>query len=143
MEFLFECILASLHSLLLGNQFTWAQTDACLNQFIAPEEARPVGTQFAEPPLNEVITLRDDLVQNLHQRDQARQERLTQNAALDEACTTLAKDLRLALTVLLLNYEGEPELVLGRWGFQLLTRTPRPPREEEQLTVPEPAAAPA
>lgn len=116
---------------------------ACLNQYITAEEARPIGEQFTEPPLNDVIALRDDLVHNLHQRDQARQERLTQNAALDEACTTLAKELRLALTALLLNYQGEPELILGRWGFQLMTRTTRPPREEGQPTTPEPAAEPA
>lgn len=115
---------------------------ACLNQYITAEESRPIGEQFAEPPLNEVITLRDELVQNLHQRDQSRQERLTQNAALDEACATLAKELRLALTALLLNYQGEPELILGRWGFQLTTRTPRP-REEGQPTTPEPVAEPA
>lgn len=115
----------------------------CLNQYITTEEARPIGEQFAEPPLNEVIALRNELVQNLHQRDQSRQERLTQNAALDDACTTLAKELRLALTALLLNYQGEPELILGRWGFQLTTRTTRPPREEGQPTTPEPAAAPA
>ncbi|MBK8903773.1 MAG: hypothetical protein IPM53_21505 [Anaerolineaceae bacterium] len=117
---------------------------ACLNQYITTEEARPIGEQFAEPPLNEVIALRDELNQRLQQRNQARQERLTHNAALDEACTVLAKELRLALTALLLNnYDGEPERPLGRWGFQLVARTTRLPREEEQPLAPEPEAEPA
>lgn len=115
---------------------------ACLNQYITTEEARPIGEQFTEPPLNEVIALRNELHENLQQRNHSRQERLAHNAALDEACGVLAKGLRLALTALLLNYEGEPELTLGRWGFQLMTRTPRPPREA-QPPAPQPEPAPA
>lgn len=119
---------------------------ACLNQYIVTEEARPIGEQFAEPPLDEVIALRDELNQQWQQRNRARQERLTQNAGLDEACALLAKELRLGLAALLLNYAGEPERELGRWGFELVARTPRPPREaelplpeEEMVDLPEPA----
>jgi hypothetical protein len=35
----------------------------CLNQYIATEEARPSEEQFSQPPLAEVIALRDDLTQ--------------------------------------------------------------------------------
>lgn len=110
---------------------------ACLNQYITTEEARPIGEQFAQPPLDEVIALRDALSQTWQQRQQARQERMTLHADLEDACHTLAKDLRLALTALLLDFQGEPERELGRWGFQLVARTPRPSRVEEEARAPE------
>lgn len=113
----------------------------CLNKYIATEEARPLGEQFTEPPLADLIALRDELTQQLQQRNRARQERLTHNADLEETCATLSKELRLALTAILLNnYDGEPERELGRWGFEVVARTPRqPPAEEGE---PEEAADP-
>ena len=114
---------------------------ACLDQYILTEAARPIEEQFAEPPLAEVIALRDGLNQQLQQRNQSRQERLTHNASIEEACTTLAKELRLALTAILLNnYDGEPERELGRWGFEVVARTSRrPPAEAEPEETPEAA----
>lgn len=113
---------------------------ACLDQYILTEAARPIEEQFIEPPLAEVIALRDGINQQLQQRNQSRQERLTHNASLEEACTTLAKELRLALTTIVLNkYDGEPERELGRWGFEVVARTPRrPPVEEEEPEEGEP-----
>lgn len=114
---------------------------ACLDQYILTEEARPIEEQFTEPPLPEVIALRDALNQQLQQRNRARQERLTHHARLEDACATLAKELRLALTTIVLNnFDGEPERELGRWGFEVVARTPRrPPVEEEPEEVPEAA----
>ena len=113
----------------------------CLNQYITTEEARPIGEQFTQPPLDAVITLRNALSQQWQQRQQARQERMTYHADLENACQTLAKELRLALTALLLNnFQGEPERALGRWGFQLVARSPRPQRDEARLPAPEPEA---
>lgn len=118
----------------------------CLEEYIVTEEARPEAERFADPPLAEVVALRDALAQQLVQRNQARQERLTHNSDLDAACASLARELRLALADLLLkNYGGEAERELGRWGFEVVARTPRrlpaeeapPLPEEETIELPE------
>ncbi len=115
----------------------------CLSQYIANEQARPVAEQFSQPLLADVITLRDDLVQQRQQRDQARQERLSQHTSLEAACEALAKKLRLALAYLILtHYDGEPNRDLAHWGFELVARTPQRDADEERPSTPEPEEDP-
>jgi len=118
----------------------------CLEAYIATEEARLAAERFTEPPLADVVTLHDALAQQLVQRNQSRQERLSHNSRLDEACASLAKELRLALADLVLkNFDGEAERDLGRWGFDVVARSPRrlptevapPLPEEETIELPE------
>ncbi|MFZ1395254.1 MAG: hypothetical protein WAS33_00050 [Candidatus Promineifilaceae bacterium] len=120
---------------------------ACLNEYIHTETARPKAERFAQPPLATVVALRDDMVQQQQSRNAARQVRLQENGRSHNFTEQLFEDLRLALGYLMLvNFNGEPNRNLALWGFELVSRTPRPPRqtvEEEALAeaavVPEPA----
>ena len=120
----------------------------CLNQYIDTEEARSIDVQFTQPPLDDVITLRDALTQQLHQRDWSEQRRLSRNTGLEALCDQLSEQIRLALTyILLVRYQGKVNRDLAQWGFELVAKSPRrlptevapPLPEEESIELPEPA----
>lgn len=116
---------------------------ACLNEYIDTETARPEAEQFTQPPLAEVIAVRDDLVQQKQARNQARQRRLQENGRSDALLQDIFEDLRLALGYLMLvEFDGEPDRALAQWGFEVVARTPRPPREPEVEPEPEPEMEP-
>lgn len=108
-----------------------AEMIACLNGYIDAETARPEAERFAQPPLATVVTLRDDMVQQRQSRNSARQSRLHENGRVDTLIEQLFADLRLALSYLMLVlFEGEPDRQLAQWGFEVVARSPRQPREE-------------
>ncbi len=110
---------------------TRAEMTACLSEYIDTESARPEAEQFPQPPLATVIGLRDDLVQQQQNRDSARHGRLRENGNFDTLTEQLFDDLRLALAYLMLvQFEGTPDRNLAQWGFEIVARSPRPPREE-------------
>lgn len=112
---------------------------ACLNQYIATESARPAEEQFSQPPLAELMTLRDDLVQHRQLRDRAEHQRLSHNADLDELCLELAKQIRLGLGYLLLmQHEGELDRDLALWGFEVVAKSPTSRRTDEEAAEPLP-----
>ena len=108
-----------------------AEMIACLNGYIEAEMARPEAERFAQPPLAEVVALRDKLVQQRQDRNTARQTRLRENGRTDALTERLSTDLRLALSYLMLvQFEGEPDRQLAQWGFDVVARTARAPHEE-------------
>lgn len=109
-----------------------AEMITCLNEYISTETARPEAERFPQPPLADLVALRDSLVQQQQSRNQARQSRLQENGRSSNLIEQLFDDLRLALSYLMLvEFEGEPDRMLAQWGFEVVARTPRPPREEE------------
>lgn len=108
---------------------------ACLTEYINTETARPEAERFSQPLLADVITLRDNLVQQRQQRNQARQIRLQKNGRVETLAQQLFEELRLALGYLILvQFNGQPDRALAQWGYTLVARPPRTPRE----TAPEP-----
>ena len=108
-----------------------AEMIACLSEYIDTETARAEPERFTQPPLAEVIALRDSLVQQRQSRNAARQSRLQENGRWHTLTEQLFNDIRLALSYLILvNFDGEPNRNLAQWGFALVSRTPRQPRDE-------------
>ncbi len=117
---------------------THAEILTCLNEYIEAETARPEAERFARPALADVITLRDDLVQQRQARNQARQLRLQENGRVESQSQELYEALRMALGYLVLvQFDGKPDRALAQWGFEVVARTPRPTREEEAMPEPE------
>ncbi len=125
-----------------------AEMITCLNEYISTETARPEAERFSKPPLADLVILRDNLVQQQQSRNAARQSRLQENGRLETLSSQLSEDLRMALGYLMLvEFDGEPNRNLAQWGFEVVSRAPRPPREEmegelleeEEAMVPEPA----
>lgn len=105
---------------------------ACLNEYIATEQARPELEQFSEPPLAEVIAVRDNLMQQRQIRNLSRQIRLQENGRSDSLIQAIRDDLRKALGYLMLvEFDSEPNRNLANWGYEVVARTPRQPREAE------------
>jgi hypothetical protein len=123
------------------------QIIACLNEYIGTETARPEAERFAQPPLAQVTALRDSLVQQRQSRNVARHSRLQENGRYSSLIEQLFNDVRLGLSYLVLvNFQGAPSRNLARWGFEIVGRNPRQPRDEmngelleEQEPLPEPA----
>ncbi|MCB8928268.1 MAG: hypothetical protein H6652_21895 [Ardenticatenaceae bacterium] len=110
---------------------------ACLNEYIATETARPEAERFTQPPLAEVVTLRDNLVQQQQSRNQAHQSRLQENGRSSNLNAQLFEDLRLALTYLMVvEFAGEPDRMLAQWGFEVVARS-RTTREDASEPSPE------
>ena len=87
------------------------------------------------------------LVQQRQSRNVARHSRLQENGRYSSLIEQLFNDVRLGLSYLVLvNFQGAPSRNLARWGFEIVGRTPRQPRDEmngelleEQEPLPEPA----
>lgn len=120
---------------------TRAEIITCLSEYINTETARPEAERFPQPSLADVITLRDNLVQQRQQRNQARQTRLQKNGRVDALAQQLFEDLRLALGYLVLvQFNGQPDRALAQWGYTVVARPPRVPRETAPEPEPEAAA---
>ena len=105
----------------------------CLNEYVATELARPEAERFPQPPLAEIVTLRDELVQQQQSRNQARQSRLQENGRSDRLNEQLFDDLRLALSYLMLvEFGGQPDRLLAQWGYEVVARSPRQPRNKQK-----------
>lgn len=122
---------------------TRAEIVSCLNAYIDTELARPEAERFTQPPLADVAALRDSLVQQQQNRNEAHQLRLQENGRIETLTHDIYENLRLALSYLVLvTFKGEPDRTLAQWGFSVVARTPRPPREPEPVSeteIPEPA----
>ena len=105
----------------------------CLNEYVATELARPEAERFPQPPLAEIVMLRDELVQHQQSRNQARQSRLQENGRSDRLNEQLFDDLRLALSYLMLvEFGGQPDRLLAQWGYEVVARSPRQPRNKQK-----------
>lgn len=108
-----------------------AEMITCLGEYIATENGRAEAERFPQPPLAEVVALHTSLIQQRQSRNTARQSRLRENGRLEALSDQLFADLRLALGYLMLvEFDGEPNRDLAQWGFEVVSRSPRPPREE-------------
>lgn len=115
---------------------TLTDVRTCLNEYIATEQARPELEQFIEPPLAEVIAVRDSLMQQRQLRNQSRQTRLRENGRSSLLIQQIREELRKAMGYLMLvEFNSQPDRTLSQWGFEVVARTTRPAPEE----TPEPA----
>lgn len=107
-----------------------------LNKYIAYEQSRPEEERFTNPPLAEVIELRDELRQQLKVRATGQTQR--EKSAADSSAITLEMYNQLqGAVVYLLNFKFDfiVTVELENWGFEVVTRRSASTEEADETAV--------
>lgn len=96
---------------------------ALLDAYIAKEESLPPAEQWADPPLSEMETLREQVQINKQEREQYKLQRMNNIVKRDQRLATLKMLLDQALHNLIIEkYSGVVDMELGFWGFNVQHR---------------------
>lgn len=98
---------------------------AFLETYIRVESDRPEAEQFTLPPLTQVRSVYQAMLDQRQGRDDAKRQRVRENARLAGFYSSLAEELRLAAGYLVAaqpNRQPDPEM--NKWGFTIVTNTP-------------------